>query len=344
MPTIRDVAQRAQVSPATVSQMLSGRAKPQPKTRKRIEQAIADLGYRRGTVGRPRKATAARQIAVVMPGQPIQHDMRHPLSRRRVNAIRSAIINSGEHFGLYVGAGDHIDGDWVFRDAVRHGDVDGVILSSPYPGDGYLTWLLQRDLPLVVLERFPEHHEFSYVAVDNFKGGRLAGEHFASLGHQRMAYLHATRVITWTRLRRAGLEAAAKAHDLEPPAVTAVDPDGPDSAFDDAIAAMMDAGVTAVFAASDGLAVKCIDTLQSLGRRVPDDVSVIGFDDMGYTSASGLRPSTIAYDTADYAQQAVGLMRHLLDNRDRVSHLATCVQTRLVDYQTTAPLQKGSPS
>lgn len=335
MTTIRDVAQRAQVSPGTVSQMLNGRARPQPKTRQRIEQAIADLDYRPGKVGRPRNRAAVRHIAVVLPGQRIESYDQHPLVRRRINAIRGAVVDSGESFGLFTGR-DHIKRDWPLQDAVRNGDIDGAILCSCRTDDGYANWLLEQSMPLVVLERFPVHHEFSYVAVDNHIGGRLAADHLVELGHRQLAFVHATNVFDWTRLRRVGLESFAAEADLPKPVIAQLDPDieGIDHLIEP-IKTLIDAGVTAVFAAGDGLAIRTIDAAEHLGLRVPEDLSVIGFDDLGYRSRSGLRPTTLAYDTLTYAQLAVNMVRQLLDTPAQLSHLAAAIKPQLIPYQTT---------
>ena len=341
MATIRDVAAQANVSPGTVSQLLNGRATLRPETRSRIERAVAQLGYEPGRVGRPRTRPQTLNIALVLGSLEPQQYPDHPLARRRTRYVREALVESGDHFSLFA-SGTHVDDNLTFQDAIEGGDLHGVILAGSLVDDGYLDWLQQRDIPLVLLQRLPdEAHSFSYVSLDDVGGGRAVAEHLIELGHERLAYVPPRRAFGWTHERRRGLIEAARRAGLPEPIVRPADPDieldaGP-AAVKPACAELIEAGVTGVFAANDGMAVRCVDALEQLGRRVPADVSVVGFDDVGYTSRSGLTPSSVGYDPRYMAQAAVSMIQRLIHEKGQVAELSARVKTHVSPHDTSGP-------
>ncbi|MFW6058995.1 MAG: LacI family DNA-binding transcriptional regulator [Phycisphaeraceae bacterium] len=341
MATIRDVAAHAQVSPGTVSQLLNGRAAVRPETRSRIEQAIAQLGYRPGRVGRPRSRPATANVALVfteVTGRGYTPS-EHPLSRRRIRYIREALIESGDHFSLFFLSETEPERNLVFREAVEGGDIHGVIYAPAGRGEdsSHLSCLEGRDVPMVLLQRFPHENEFSHVSLDDLGGGGRAAAHLLELGHRRLGHVQVRHAYHWAEARRQGFVAELERAGAPSPAVRTLDPDAGGAAAQPICQALLEQGVTGIFASNDGVAVLCINALEQLGVRVPQDVSVVGFDNMHYTSASGLTPTSLGYDARHFAQVAVRFVKQLIAEREGLAQLGAFVRTHLVIHDTTGP-------
>ena len=173
MTTIREVAAAARVSPSTVSLVLNGRGRVRPQTRERIKSVAHQLGYHPQTVGRPAlKQTPAANIAVLYSPRAVNHGRLSVLTAAWLEGVRSAVVTSGNHISLLAGT-DHIEKDLMFQQIIKAGEVNAVLLIALGPDDGYLDWVLQQDLPVVAMNRKPQHEEFSYVAMDNYGAGFL---------------------------------------------------------------------------------------------------------------------------------------------------------------------------
>ena len=333
MVTIRQVAESAQVSPGTVSQLLNGRAKLRPETRQRIERAIDRLGYRRRRAGRPRVNHPHHHFGMLVSSPPSTAVPTHPLHRRRINHLRETFTGNGDQFSL-LPANMPVDENWAFGDAIRSGHIDGVIMDGHAEARGYAAWLREQRVAHVVLERTPAMREFSCVCVDGVTGGQLAAEHLIERGRTRLAYVHPHREFSWTHERRHGFFTTSARSGLEPVGVWRFDPDGADDERLDVCAALCEQRIDGVFASSDGLAIKLIDGLEHHGATVPGDIAVVGFDNLELASASGLRPTSIAYDHRKIAQAVMRTIKQLL-NDPVTSALATYLRPTLAPHDTT---------
>lgn len=333
MATIRQVAKVAEVSPGTVSQMLNGRGQLRPETRQRIEHAINRLGYRRRRAGRPSTSNPSHHIAMLVSGRPSTNLPTHPLRRQRVAQLREAVLAAGDHFSL-LPADVPVEENWAFGDAVRSGHVDAVVVDGDAERRGYARWLREQGVPAVVFERTPEMNAFSCVCVDGVVGGTLAAEHLLERGHKRLAFVQPRRELSWTRERRHGFITALGSYGHEPAGVWRLDPDAQQPEHEQVARELAEHGVDGVFASSDGLAIMLIDGLASQCVGVPADVAVVGFDDLGLTSADGLRPTSIAYDHQYIARAVVRLLKQLLSD-PQATVLATYVRPTVAVHDTT---------
>lgn len=340
MVTIRDVAAQAEVSPGTVSQVLSGRARVSPATRDAILKVVSELGYKRNGVGRPRLQRKAANVALVFPSASGVGYRQHPMGRQRIRDIREALTAAGDHFSLYIG---DAEAGVAFRDAVESGDIDGVILTGiADTQDASLQWLSARDVPVVVLQRTPHAEAFSHVSLDDLGSGRCAADLLVKHGHRRLAYVRMSQTYDWARKRSEGFRQAGVAAGLDTPMIFEVAPGNVKESTLQVARALQEHHITGVFASSDGLAVSLIDCLEQLGADVPGELSIVGHDNVGYASQSGKVPSTIGYDATFFARAAVAMIRQLIDGEPSIAHLSTCVKTFCIEHDTTAsaPAQK----
>jgi LacI family transcriptional regulator len=344
MVTIRDIARKTNVAPGTVSMVLNGRGRLSPETRRRIEAAIGEMGYRPKPAGRPKRAMmrAPTNIAIIYAQRVAIGGVLSQLSQAWIGGIRDVAIESSWHLNLIGGIKDG-SRDEMFRHSLDQQQIDGVILIGITADDGqaYLAQSVERHLPCVVMNRTPMHGEFSYVAMDNFGSGKHVADFLLAQGHKRVAMIHLRVPDRYASDRQAGAEAGLAANDMNLVRTELVDHDASDEQLARACRAVVDHGATAVYVtAGDVPAARCIDIWNKMGVKVPRDLSVIGWDDIGPRSRSGLLPTSVGYDKHQMGREAALMIIDLMRNRGVVSSKGLIVPTRVVEHDTSAPAKK----
>lgn len=357
MPTIHDVAQLAGVAPSTVSLVANGKSSVTPETRQRVQAAIRQLGYR-GRAGRrartpranasptPAKYGPTAHILTIYTREALCNGEMVQLCREVVHGIRQIMQPHDARMSLFAGT-DHVDADPMFWDCLEARDFDGILLVSPQPTEGYLEAALKTDVPVVTVNRPPAYSEFSSVCVDYYGAGRQAAHHLAELGHRRLAIL--TDEDRWiSRAYHAGFTAELAARDIGPPLVLRPSRQVPNPEEAARLAGQLaETEATAVFT-GDRWAVLLADALSGIGRQVPQDVSMLGLDDLGLRTSAGRRLGSIGFAKRAMGRMAARLMLRRLRGRARVRHTCLSVSTALRAGQTVVapahPESVPSPS
>ncbi len=277
-PTSADVAARAGVSRATVSFVLNQRAdvKISPATRERVLAAAAELGYHPHAPARQLAGGSSLTLGLVLlqtPEQVAGDALLAETLRGLSTAARTA--------GYRVLVESIVPGEDGYADILRTRRAEGLVISGPRRDDAALDALVRERFPIVLQGSLPEFGVPS-VDVDNMAGARLAVEHLLELGHRRIACVtNAPLAYTAAAERlegyRQALRAAGSPFDEALVAEGAFDAPSGHLAMTRLLAAE---DVTAVFVASDVVALGAIGAIRESGRRVPDDLSVVGFDDI----------------------------------------------------------------
>lgn len=333
-PTLEDVAARAGVSRATVSRVVNADSKVSDAARRRVQEAIRELGYSPNRAARSLVTRQADSIAVVIP----ESDARvfsDPFFAGTMHGIATALAKTDLQMVLVMGQATHRD---RMDRYLRGGHTDGAIITSHHRRDEFWQAAQASGLPVVFLGRpFTPVPGMPYVDVDNAHGAALAVRHLVETGRTRLAAIAGPsdmvagvdRLAGWRReVRAAGLSDAAVVHGD----FTAA---GGAAAMEKLLRAHPD--LDGVFAASDVMAVAAMEVLREHGRRVPDDVAVVGFDNVD--AAAEARPplTTIVNPVAAMARQAVTLLLGLLDG-DEVPAAVT-LSTELVVRASTVGRQ-----
>jgi DNA-binding LacI/PurR family transcriptional regulator len=282
---IGDVAARAGVGVGTVSRVLNGGANVSQDTHERVLRAMRDLDYRPNQRARALSTGRTRSIAVVAPFAT------EPSVVERLRGISEVLRDSDHDLVLFdVATPDQCDRQYR---AVAHGDrFDGLLAISLAPTDDDVKQLARAGLPTVLLDC--AHPDLPRVVIDDVRGGMLATRHLLQLGHRRIAFMGETaderfRFSASTR-RREGCELALKAYGLalEEPYVR-VGPHGRAVAhrLTDELLALAERP-TAIVAASDTPALGVVEAASSAGVRIPQELSVVGFDDLDVAAYVGL--------------------------------------------------------
>ncbi len=273
---LADVAQQAGVSPATASRVLTGSARVRPETRQQVEAAIADLGYVRNRAPRASASRGTGSIAFMVceDNARVFSEPFFPLMLRSVSRELSA---RGIQLVLLTA---HSARDYQIASRyLRGGHVDGVLLVSMH-GKRPLD-LRSLGLPVVLAGRsFGPDEGISYVDADNAGGARMAVQYLLNAGRGKVATIAGPPDMVPGADRLAGYRSAISDAGLADPSLVVFGDFGRMSAAH-GLYRLLDRrpAIDAVFAASDLMAAGALDALRRSGRRVPDDVAVIGFED-----------------------------------------------------------------
>lgn len=335
-PTSADVATEAGVSRTTVSFVLNERTdvKIPYETRQRVLSAAERLGYTPHAPGRQMARGRMRIIALVMRQTPAQVAGDAVLAET-LRGLASAARSGGSRIMVEPLAPDGPEG--TYGALLRGQHADGIIISGPRSDDPSLLELLRDDFPIVLQGHLPGVPVTS-VDVDNVAGARGAVEYLLSIGHRRIACItNAPLVYTAAQERLRGYREALDGGDIGivDDLITEAEFDAPSGHT--AMARLLARGVPfdAVFVASDVVALGAIGALREAGRRVPDDVSVVGYDDIPLARYFNPPLTTVrlpAYELGHASGRA------LLDRiADRAMPTRTLLPTELIVRGSTAP-------
>jgi DNA-binding LacI/PurR family transcriptional regulator len=275
--TITQVAARAGVSPQTVSNAINSPDMLRPETLERVRRAIGETGYRPSRAAQALRTRSSKLIGYgVRPAPP---GTTAPVMDRFLHALSEAADEAGYRILLFASppGGASLQGYEELRD--QH-DVDAFVLSdTDERGDPRQPWLAERGVPFVAFGRMWSKRQIGdWVDVDGAAGTDAAVEHLISLGHRKIAFLGWQRGSGVGDDRAAGWQRAMRRHDLSTRGRRAQSTDDV-AAARIAVKPLLDAGVTAVVAASDTLALGCYYALRERGATPGRDVAVVGFDD-----------------------------------------------------------------
>ncbi|MEV0845555.1 LacI family DNA-binding transcriptional regulator [Streptomyces sp. NPDC049954] len=275
-PTLEEVAARAGVGRGTVSRVINGSPKVSPRTRAAVEAAVAELGYVPNTAARALAANRADAIALVVP-EPETRFFAEPYFSDIVHGIGASLAQTPLQLLLTFVGGERERGRLAgYLGAHR---VDGALLVSVHADDPLPDQLAELGIPAVISGPRSAAETLPSVDCDNYGGARAAVEHLLSQGRRRIAHITGELDVYGAERRLAGYREAladAGAH----PALVA-DGDFTEESGRRAMAELLEREprVDAVFAASDVLAAGARQVLRAAGRRTPEDVALVGFDD-----------------------------------------------------------------
>lgn len=289
-PTIKDVARAAGVSSATVSYVLNNLNKVTPEVDALVRQAAADIGYSRNNAARALKTGRNHVIGCILPtlSSPVFPEIAHAV-RVRAEALGYAtlVIDSGN---------EPMREERVVHTLVQHG-VDGAV-AMLHP-----SFKSTSPLPMVSLDsRFAG---LDSIQADHFAGGRLMAEHVIAMGHRRVGMLSGFPELSSNRERRDGfMTVAAGALDI----VWEVNVDLVPQLRPEASEAIARRAVSMIVCVNDLVAIAALSALKAANLSVPGDVSVIGFDDMQWSSWPLIDLSTVRQPLGLLGAQAVDLL------------------------------------
>ena len=330
--TIRDVASAAGVSIATVSRVLNGRRDVAPKTREAVLKAVAEFDF---ATNRNARALSGGRTGLVGVTVPIVEAAYFSII---LSGIAEALYEQDMRIVLCPTLHQH-EREVTLLDRLMHGTTDGAVLTLPEETNKELKALKRQGLPFVVVDpRIPLDDGIPAISAGHATGARAATEHLLSLGHRRIAAITGPPAWMASSERLDGFRSALAAAGVLPDSKLIV----PSSfAIEGGIAAagpLLDLAdrPTAIFAFNDNLAIGVLQAARTRGLRVPEDLSIVGFDDSEHSAIVSPALTTVRQPLAEMGRMAVSLLMRLLENQS-VETLRIELATRLVVRDSTGP-------
>lgn len=296
MIKIRDIAERAGASIATVSRVVNGSGYVSAEMRARIEAAVAELGYRPNAGARMMRSGSSRMVGVLLPALDVHffgilaHTVEQALFARGYQAMICSTAESADHEAAYVAA-------------MLAQQVDGVILAAVTSDGAAVARLRAAGVPIVAVDRALTGTET--VAADHQGGGRMLARHLLDLGHRAIGVIGAPGHSSPVQDRLAGIMAELAEAGLAPLSVLLGSEHSFEACRSLADSLLASCAPTALIGISDMAAIGALHAAVARGLRVPEDLSVIGFDDLPAARYTIPQLTTVAQPIRQIGQAAV---------------------------------------
>lgn len=327
-PTLEQVAALAGVGRGTVSRVINNEAGVKESTRRVVQQAIAELGYVPNLAARSLAGRRADAVALVM----TKHDWRlfgEPFFSETVRAVGDALTDTSVQLLLTLVRTDAERQRFV--EYARGGRVDGVLLMSVRAEDRLPDMLADAGLPTVLLGRRSGDEQITYVDADNVGGAREAVAHLLSGGRRAIAAITGPLDMYVAQCRLRGYRQALADAGLTTDASWIAEGDFTEASGRRAMTELLKRhpDVDAVLAASDTMAAGALTALRAAGRRVPDDVAVVGFDDFQLAQHTDPPLTTVRQPLEEIGHTMVRLLLEEMDQPE-VAWRHVILRTQLV--------------
>ncbi|HEX7186892.1 MAG TPA: LacI family DNA-binding transcriptional regulator, partial [Actinomycetes bacterium] len=334
-PTLRDVAEAAAVHVATASRALNPqtRSMVSAATAERVVLAAAELGYRPNIYARSLKTARSDSVGLVIP------DLMNPLVPPMVRGAEDVLVPAGYN-PLVANTDNDPSRERAQIQSLRARQVEGLIVATARLQHPYLETLHEGGVPLVLANRLLGAGQIPSVTADNAVGSAAAVAHLAALGHTRIAHVSGPQELSTGLVRRRGyLQGLRDAGLPEDPRLVVACDAWTEEEGARAFGALLDAGieVTAVVAGHDRVALGCYEALAARGLSCPEDISVVGFNDMPFMDKMRPAMTTVRVDHYQVGAEAARLLLDALRDPGRPAR-AVLLPTVLVVRGSTGPV------
>lgn len=329
LPTIRDVAKLAGVSTSTVSNVLNKARYIRPETYKRVENAMKELDYRTNRVAQALIQQSTKTIGAIIP------DIANPFFSELVRGVEDVLVNA--NYFVFIGNSDNNNTkERYYLQGFLERQVDGLILAIASGTQNEDILGINIGIPIVLVDRTIPDWPGDCVIQDNETGMRLAVNHLVSLGHKRIALINGDTHLSTADQRRKGFEAGLIDFNLSPVSIS----EGlfsVDSGYMQTVSLLhsLHQPATAICAGNDLLAIGAMRAIFEANLKIPDDISVIGYDDIPYANSINPGLTTISQPARSIGVEAVRLLLRRLDNPNE-NPQQTILSPKLIIRHSTA--------
>lgn len=340
--SMKDVAVLAGVSVGTVSNVLNTPTLVADATRERVEQAIAKLGWVRNESARQLRAGHSLSVGMIV------MDIANPFFTDMIGGAEDYIEGRGHTVQLGNSAAQ-LGREKAHVNVFEQQRVRGVLLAPIGPVSEELAQLHRRGIPVVVVDRASDGLDCCSVSVDDVEGGRLAVAHLCDLGHGRIALVGGQSGLQQVRDRRLGAEVAAahraEAVDLITISTPELNTAGGVSAAEEITRMTERERPTAAFAANDLVAIGLLQGFVTNGLRVPDDIAIVGYDDILFAEAAAVPLSSVRQPRHALGRRAAELLFEEIsaaDNEQVHTHHSVRFTPELVIRRSSLARARGA--
>ena len=310
--TLEQVGEMAGVSRSTVSRVINHHPNVREEVRQRVWQVIRETGYQPHAAARSLVTRRTYIIGAIIP-ETVTTLFVDPFFPLLLRGITETCNAHGYHLMLSLFSNPDRQEE-MYRRLVHGSHLDGVIVASARTDDPLVHKLLDDSVPLVLVGRHSDSRA-SYVDVDNIGAARMAVEHLIRLGHKRIATITGPLSMAGGEDRLQGYRLALESYHLPVQEELIAEGDFTEHSGTAAMHRLLPAAPTAVFAASDSMAIGALKALREANLRVPEDVALVGFDDIPAVTAIEPPLTTVRQPIERLGATAADLLLNLLENR-----------------------------
>jgi LacI family transcriptional regulator len=310
-PTLEGIARLAGVSRSTVSRVVNGQPNVREQVRERVWAVLNETGYQPHAAARSLVTRRTRIVGAIIP-EAVTTLFTDPFFPRLLCGITQTC--NSRHYHLLLSLFNHPAGqEEMYRRVIRSGHLDGIVVASAHVDDPLFPKLLQDGVPFMLVGRHPDE-QINYVDVDNVGGARMAVEYLIRSGHTRIATITGPLSMASGLDRLDGYRQAMTAHQIMVDEELVVGGNYTEASGTVGAQRLLSATPTAIFAASDVMAIGALKAFREAGLRVPEDISLVGFDDT--LTATAVEPSltTVRQPVERLGSMAADLLLDMLEN------------------------------
>lgn len=317
-PSIKDVAARAGVAVGTVSNVLNRPDIVAERTRQTVLDAIEQLGFSRNEVARQLRSGSSTSIAMVV------MDVSNPFFTDLYAGAEQHALEQGYSIQLS-NSGNRPERESAHLAVFEQQRVRGILLVPTDNARDNIARLREHGIPTVLVDRVMNDEDACSVSVDDLTGGRLAMEHLIASGHRRIAFVGALTTLRQVRDRLAGAREALASTDTPVDfvefATDGLDAHSGRAAAEQIVRLPTSKRPSAVFAANDMVALGVLQGFVLAGIRVPDDIALVGYDDIDFAASAAVPLSSVRQPRHDMGFAAAELLfRERADRDDGIQH------------------------
>jgi len=331
MITIKDIAKRVGVSPSTVSKALNNRSDVSAETRAKILEVAQELNFTPHAFGKALKKKTSENIGVLF-CRDLHSLSSNPFYSRVLEGIEAELALNNYNLILQIVTESTKD---ELPKMVRERQVDGLLLVGTFV-DSYLERIFQEDLRIVLVDPKKPSYRYSQVLIDNEHGAFQATKYLIDRGHRQIGFISGDLSRMSFQQRYNGYLKALQASGIEVNE-NWVRTGGLENGYDHVKALLSTEKVTAIFSANDINAIYGYKAINDLGLRIPEDISVIGFDDIDLAKISTPPLTTMRVYKEELGSIAVRTLLRMLQTGD-TRPVTTIVPTRLIERDSVRAL------
>ncbi|MBN1451090.1 MAG: LacI family DNA-binding transcriptional regulator [Anaerolineales bacterium] len=330
--TIIDVAREASVSNSTVSRVVNNSERVKPETREKVLSAMARLGYVANQQARSLRGGRSRIVGLVV------HEVGNPYIGEIIRGIDEELAANNYRLMLYT-TRRHKTRESTFVAEILGGMADGLLVLLPRDLGSYVKKLKQQRFPFVLIDYPGDENGFSSVIATNWQGAYDATAYLIGLGHTRIGFITGLMEVSAAVKRLEGYKDALSNHNIEYDASLVYEGDffQPDGFAGAEYLLDLPERPTAIFSSNDVSAFGAIDAIRNRGLRIPDDISVIGFDDIPQAEYGIPRLTTVRQPLAYMGRVGIQMLLRRINEPD-IPTEQLVVSTELIVRDSCRPI------
>jgi LacI family transcriptional regulator len=313
MATIKEIARRANVSIATVSNVITGAVRVSPELRQRVEAAIAELDYHPNYIARSLKMNRTRLLGMVI------SDITNPFFPQLVRGAEEVALGNN-YLLVTFNSDDRSDREKKILSVLRNRRVDGVLLVVAPDGEGqsHIKDLIKARVPLVCLDRLPKDLQVDSVTVDNAGGSRECVQHLISLGHRRIGIVTGPTLLQTAQERLDGYRQALTEHGLTVDPGLVVQGDFRAESGYSLGRRLLESPrrPSALFISNNMMSLGVLRALEDLRLRCPEDVAIAIFDDLPFLFAFRPHLTAVSQPAYEMGRAATELLLRRIEGKE----------------------------